>query len=110
MTENNPMEPIRRLGERLQELAAEIGLDLKTFVPVVDFEHEHGHMIQAVFIYNEPVAVASAEQQEFDERLKEIERQLVAEAQEDKTTSVTEQMLALRARMQRGQPLLDEDD
>lgn len=104
------MESVRKLGERLKEVADPLGLELRQFMPVVDFEHEAGHIIQAVFILNEVKAEVSAEQAEFDAQFKDIEKQFVAQKEDDKVSETAQKMIELRERMQRGKSVLDDED
>lgn len=107
--QEDPMEAIKRLGERLRDVTEPIGLDLKQFLPMVDFEHD-GHMIQAVFIFNPPVAEADQEQAAFDVQFKELEKQFVTEKADEQVSDTAAKMLALRKRMKEGKSLLDDDD
>lgn len=106
---DDPMEAIKRLGERVKETLEPLGLDLKQFFPMVDFEHD-AHMIQAVFLFNAPVAAVSEEQAQFDEQFKELEKQFVSEKEDDKNSDAAERMLALRKRLREGKSLLDDGD
>lgn len=108
--QEDPMEAIKRLGERLKDVTEPIGLDLLQFLPLVDFEHE-GHRIQAVFVFNPPVAQATEEQAAFDEQFKELEKQFASEEENEKVSETADKMRALRDRMKGGKSLLgDEGD
>lgn len=126
---SDPIEPIRRIGDRLAELAEELGLQLIQFALMPDFER-HGHdAITAVFAVPDSIPEPTldlpdmpelAPIPELDDELAAIlnateeqeKRDLVEEqekAEREQEDDIAQRLMDLRSRVSRpGKGFLDD--
>ena len=120
----DPMDKIATLARLLKQRAAELGLDMQSFMPIVNLEDQEGkHFIQAMFVVEAPEEASTAiEALEGDEAdlagilaatahaEEEALRNAAKQIEDDKITAARDRMLALRDRLSKGKGLLDEDE
>lgn len=124
----DPFEPIIRIGERLAELAAEIGLEMAQFLPVPDFTRHGNHAFQAIFVLPEGAVLEGATEElpeelqpipELDDELAgilaatddheaESLREAAREREAEKAEEAKKRMLAMRDRLRSGKGPLDD--
>ena len=114
------MEKIATLGRLLAERTAAIGLEMQSFVPMVNFEEDGQHFIQAMFLVDPPAATdaVSGNDDELDviagimaatDQAEKNARVALLEAKDkEKADAARERMLALRDRLDKGKGLLDD--
>lgn len=78
----NPMEPIRRLAERLQETAEALGLTMRNFavMPSMDGGPDHA---QVIFTIKPEDLVKTDEQAEFDRQFEDMMKAQKASEREE---------------------------
>lgn len=115
----DPMDTIARLGRLLGQRTEEIGLEMQSFIPMVNLEEDGKHFVQAVFLIEGSAIVAAVADADDDEAQlagilaataeaeQEAARELEVLADAEKAESAKERMLALRDRLDRGEGLLD---
>lgn len=103
---SDPMEPIRRLGERLAQEAAKLGLELRGFTVVPSFDGQPDHA-QALFIIDATEIGKDAEQAEIDEQFVEMTRQLKSTELEEKEAAAE---AGLRRLLEKHGGILGESD
>lgn len=87
--ENDPMEQINTLMERVREVVSGMGLDMMQFAVIPSMHPGQPNMVQAVLGITED-AFKDDEQKAFDAQFKEIEMDLRREQQKDKILNAHE--------------------
>lgn len=113
---NDPLDGVKKIGDALGKVAAEIGLQMHTFAVVPDFTGT-SHVIQAVFMIDEdklaPAAPVDEEQAKVDAEFKRMEDELLREAAKEaeaaKMSDAGARMLELQRRLQDGKSILGDD-
>lgn len=134
---NDPIEPIKRIGDRLREKAQELGLELVQFTLVPDFTDHGNHFVQAVFMLpddaqavdDEPeipdipalaaipelddelagIMAATADFEQETERQEEEAIRAARQAEEDEVMAEKrDRALALRQKLAAGKDILDD--
>lgn len=124
---SDPFEPIIKIGERLGELAAGLGLEMAQFLPVPDFSGHGNHTFQAIFVLPEGAVLQTEEDlpaelapiPELDDELagmlaatenKEQEdlRELQEAREAEKAEETKARMIAMRDKLRAGKGPLDD--
>lgn len=135
----DPLEPIVKIGERLREKAAEIGLDVQAFAVLPDFSGGTSHALQVVFTLTADAAAAVEPQlddadieplppTEWDDDLagilaatdeaeteketaeKEAIREAARQKEQEQTNDAVQRLLASREKLTRPGGFLEDDE
>lgn len=98
---DNPMEQLHVLQEKLREAAEALGLDLQAFVAIPGSDHGP-HMAQAHFVLDPAKAFKSPEERATDDELTRMELAMRAESQEEKANEARVQLQESLQELQKG--------
>lgn len=113
MSDEDALDPLRGVKQRLTEAAQEIGLDLRQFAVVLSDRDDGPDHVQVVFTINSDIINGSAgvseaglhkaDQAVIDERFSDIERTFRDQVREDRDREAVEDLLRQRRQNESGQ-------
>lgn len=113
--DQDPLEPVKRLGKHLQRVAEEAGLELHTFAVLPNFE-DGPSVIQAMFVFDETATakaaaaasvpehekVDSPDQADFDKQFEEMMRGQKKNEEQDKMDDAAAAALRMAQDLMKG--------
>lgn len=113
MATPDPLDPLVKVGEKLAEVAKELGLELVQFGVAPDMSGHGAHLAQAVFAFDkEKVAdtvTKTDEEREIDAQVAEMERSFKKQQEDDALAEAAAQAEKLAKSLRESSGILDEE-
>jgi hypothetical protein len=89
---DDPLEAVRKLGQRLKEEAEKIGLQLELFAPIPDLDGRGSDRVQAIFVVDLDEMGKDSAERAIEDELDKFRQEMAHAEEEAKADEIVKQL------------------